>query len=164
MCQTMTASLRAVATAETCLSRSSLIRMKMCAQRAGRARDDPRRFDEHRSRVGSALFGDAAVIGRLVAGLPDPRVKPKIAHELFGRRKPMDVADGRQYAHRDGGVDAGIVMRRLTWGSSRAFWGEALIHLRELGAKAVEFFGMANDDAPLVLGEWLSLQPSPPAL
>ena len=34
----------------------------------------------------------------------------------------------------------------------------------ELGAKAIEFSGMANDDAPLVLGEWLSLQPSPPAL
>jgi len=30
--------------------------------------------------------------------------------------------------------------------------------------QGVEFSGMANDDASLVLGEWPSLQPSPPAL
>ena len=47
--------------------------------------------------MGSALFGDAAVIGRLVAGLPDPRVKPKIAHELLGDTTRWMSADGRRY-------------------------------------------------------------------
>jgi hypothetical protein len=42
--------------------------------------------------------------------------------------------------------------------------GEALVHLRKLGAKAVEFTGVAKDDASLVLGERLSFQPSSPTL
>src|SRR5208283_4050992 len=76
----------------------------------------------------------------------------------------MDVANGRQYAHRDGGVDAGNRHEALDLGFFQGLLGEALIHLRELGAKAVEFSGMANDDASLVLGERLSLQPSPSEL
>ena len=76
----------------------------------------------------------------------------------------MDVADGRQYAHRHGGVHTGNRHEALDLGFIQGLLGEALIHLRELGAKAVEFSGMANDDASLVLGERLSLQPSPPAL
>ena len=76
----------------------------------------------------------------------------------------MDVANGRQYAHRDGGVDAGNRHEAFDPGLLECRLGEAFVHLRELGAKAVEFSGMANDDASLVLGERLSLQPSPPAL
>jgi hypothetical protein len=114
--------------------------------------------------VGSTLFGDAAVIGRFVAGLPDPRIEPEVAHEFFRRREPMDVADGRQYAHRHGGVHASNRHQPLDSGLLERLLGEALVHVGEFGAKAVEFSGMAKDDASLVLGERLSLQPSPSTL
>jgi len=90
--------------------------------------------------------------------------KSEVAHELFLRREPTDVADGRQYAHRHGGVHASNRHEAFDPGLLERHLGEALVHLRELGAKAVEFTGMAKDDASLVLGERLSLQPSPPAL
>lgn len=41
---------------------------------------------------------------------------------------------------------------------------KALINLCKLATEAIEFTGMAKDDAPLILGERLSLQPSPAAL
>jgi hypothetical protein len=41
---------------------------------------------------------------------------------------------------------------------------EALVRLHKLAAKAVDFTGRAKNDASLVLGEWLSLQPRFPAL
>src|SRR6202453_2023442 len=108
--------------------------------------------------MGSTYCHYAAVIGRFVAGLPDPGIESEVAHEFFLRREPTDAADGRQHAHRHGNVHASNRHEALDPRLLERPLGEALVHLRELGAKAVEFTGMAKDDASLVLGKRLSRQ------
>ncbi len=104
------------------------------------------------------LFGDAAMIGRPVAGLPHSWIEPKVAHEFLWRRKPLDVADGRQHADRYDGVYPSNRHQAFDQGFiERPFSREVLFHLSKLCAKTVEFSSMAKDDAALVLGERLSL-------
>src|ERR1700722_13685609 len=114
--------------------------------------------------MGSALLCDTAVVSWLVAGLPNPRVEPEVADELFGRGEPIYVADGRQDTHRDRDVYTCDRHQMLDPRFREGLLCEALVHIREFGAKAVEFTGMAKDDASLILGKRLDLQPSPAAL
>ena len=102
--------------------------------------------------MGPTLFRNAAVIGRSVAGLSDPGIKSEVAHELFLRREPTDVADGRQQAHRHGGVHASNRHEAFDPGLLERHLGKTLVHFREFAAEAVEFTSMAKDDPSLVSG------------
>jgi hypothetical protein len=114
--------------------------------------------------MGSALLGDTAVVGWLVTGLPNPRVEPEVTDELLRRGEPIYVADGCQDAHRDCDVHTRDCHQTLDPRLRERLLREALVHIREFSTKAIELTGMAKDDAALILGKRLSLQPGPAAL
>ncbi|TIX98201.1 MAG: hypothetical protein E5V18_25060 [Mesorhizobium sp.] len=78
--------------------------------------------------------------------------------------RPFNVADGCHdtQCHRD--IHAGDRHQPLDPWFLEGRLCEALVNLCKFSAKAIEFTGMAKDNTALILGERLSLQPSPAPL
>jgi hypothetical protein len=111
--------------------------------------------------VRAAVLGDPPVLGRLAAGLTDPRVQPEVADQLVRRREAVEFADRGHDRQRDGRVDAGNRHQSRNLAALQADPPKLEIDQAQLLAGEVELTQQRRDRLGLIARQLLLGEPRP---